>query len=96
MSEQQTSCELVKVKRNNSLIKISTVAVPEWGNQSRSIKEGSQLFRTQKISGLAALSQKATQQFLNGELDGMDELDSLGLDDPFTCACGPTADLFED
>jgi hypothetical protein len=56
-------------------IKISTVAAPEWGNQSRSIKEGSQLFRTQKISGLAALSQKATQQFLNGELDGMDEMD---------------------
>jgi hypothetical protein len=39
--------------------KIATT-VPEWGNQSRSIKEGSQLFRTQKIAGLAALSQKAT------------------------------------
>ncbi len=63
-----------KIIGSNWPIKISTAVVPEWGNQSRSLKEGSQLFRTQKIAGLAALSQKATQQFLNGELDGMDEL----------------------
>lgn len=36
-------------------VKVASV-LPEWGNQSRSIKEGSQLFRTQKIAGLAALS----------------------------------------
>ena len=51
--------------------KISTVQ-PEF-NQTRSVKEETQLFRTQKIAGLAALSHKATQQYFDAELDAMDE-----------------------
>ena len=54
--------------------KISTVQ-PEFKefNQTRSVKEETQLFRTQKIAGLAALSHQATQQYFDGELDAMDE-----------------------
>ena len=48
----------------------------DWKQGSKKINEGSQLFRTQKMAGLAMISQKATRQHLE-ELD--EDLDGQQL-----------------
>jgi hypothetical protein len=53
--------------------------VPEIA-QSKS-REGTQIFRTQKISGLAILNQMATDQMLGGEADDIKEGDETGLNE---------------